>query len=440
MVIETANEEVNPEISLNALTGQRSLTTTKLTGKCANTWINILVDCGSTDNFIKDSMVQKLKLKPVTIPQFKVFVGSGDFLWCKSKCLAVTFSVQNHVICVDLFVIELKGVDMVLGGQWLKTLGPIAMDYDKLTIVFTLNGKQIHLQGEVTYCMDPISSKQLAHMQAAGSVACLFQLSTLVHGSDDHHSQMPSEIRMVLDSFMELFDEPKDLPPYREDDHRIHLVDGSTLVNVRPYRYPMYQKTEIEKLESIEYLGHIVSSKGLAADPHKLFAMVEWPVPTNLKQLRGFLGLTGYYRRFIKHYASVAQPLTSLLKKDSFKWSSSSQEAFDVLKRCMVSAPVLAMPDFSQQFVVETDASTIGIGAVLSQNRHPIAFFSKQLTNRLKGASAYRIQEESVTSVTLQQIHKEVVDGTASANFRVVEGSTVIDAVDMVLQDREIKP
>ena len=141
---------------------------------------------------------------------------------------------------------------------------------------------------------------------------------------------------------------------------------------------------------SLEYLGHIVSSGGIATEPSKIQAVSLWPVPTTIKQLRGFLGLTRYYRRFIKHYGLISKPLTQMLKKGiQFQWTPVAQEAFLLLKKALTEAPVLAIPDFSKPFVIETDASDIGMRAVLMQEGHPISFLSKAFSARSKAFSTY---------------------------------------------------
>jgi ABC-type antimicrobial peptide transport system ATPase subunit len=106
--------------------------------------------------------------------------------------------------------------------------------------------------------------------------------------------------------------------------------------------------------------------------------------------LRGFLGLIGYYRKFIKHYGLLSKPLSDLLKKNvQFQWTAEANTAFEQLKAQLIQALVLAVPDFSQQFVIETDASDLGIGAVLMQNHHPVAYLSKALGPRNQALSVY---------------------------------------------------
>jgi hypothetical protein len=158
-------------------------------------------------------------------------------------------------------------------------------------------------------------------------------------------------------------------------------------------------------MTKVDYLGHTVTGDGVTMDKLKVQAVIDWPIPKNLKQLRGFLGLTGYYRRFIKSYATIAAPLTDLLKKDSFQWSDVAAEAFHHLKHAITSAPVLVLPDFSKPFILETDASGIGIGAVLSQAGHPIAYFSKKLGPTSQKQSAYLREFRAITEALAKFRH-----------------------------------
>ncbi|KAL2237693.1 UNVERIFIED_CONTAM: putative mitochondrial protein [Sesamum indicum] len=133
--------------------------------------------------------------------------------------------------------------------------------------------------------------------------------------------------------------------------------------------------------------------------------MRSWPQPKNVKELRGLLGLTGYYRKFIKQYGVISKPLTQLLRKDGFKWTDKATVAFERLKHAKVTAAVLALPDLTQTFVVETDACDKGIGVVLMQNRRPISYISKALSPSNRGLSVY---EKEFLEI-LQAVHVEIL-------------------------------
>lgn len=137
----------------------------------------------------------------------------------------------------------------------------------------------------------------------------------------------------------------------------------------------------------VAYLGHVITDKGVSPNPEKVKAVSEFPVPKNPKDVKSFLGLAGYYRRFIENFSKITKPLTSLLKKDAcFHWSQEQQEAFNLLKDKLTSAPLLQYPNFEIPFVLTTDASNYAVSAILSQGDigkdKPIAYASRTLNKQ----------------------------------------------------------
>lgn len=140
-------------------------------------------------------------------------------------------------------------------------------------------------------------------------------------------------------------------------------------------------------------------------DPSKVEVVRDWPALTIVTQLRAFLGLTGYFHRFIKGYASIAGPLTDMLQKDNFYWSTTADSTFNALKHALTTTHVLSLLDFSKPFVVETDSPGLGIGAVLSQDNYPIAYFSKKLSPRMQKQSSYVRELYAITKAVAKFCH-----------------------------------
>ena len=137
--------------------------------------------------------------------------------------------------------------------------------------------------------------------------------------------------------------------------------------------------------KEVKYLGHVVNDRGVSPDPEKVEAIQAWPRPRSSKDIRSFLGLASYYRRFIAGFATIAAPLHQCSKKmTTFVWSTEAESAFTKLKTALSNAPVLAYPDPALPFLLDTDASSVGIGAVLSQvlewRERPVAYFSSSLS------------------------------------------------------------
>ncbi|KAG8486100.1 hypothetical protein CXB51_019411 [Gossypium anomalum] len=133
-------------------------------------------------------------------------------------------------------------------------------------------------------------------------------------------------------------------------------------------------------LREVGFLGHILSTSGIAVDPSKILAILDWKPPRNVSEVHSFLGLTGYYKRFVKGFSMIATPLTKLLQKDvKFEWTKKCQNSFDQLKALLTEALILEQPKSGKEFVIYSDASLIGLGCVLIQDGKVIAYASRQL-------------------------------------------------------------
>lgn len=163
--------------------------------------------------------------------------------------------------------------------------------------------------------------------------------------------------------------------------------------------------------DHVEYLGHIIDQEGVRVDPNKIESVKGWPVPKTIKALRGFLCLTGYYRKFVRGYGLIAKPHTNLLKKGQFLWNEKAPATFEKLKQAMTETPVLQLLNFQKVFLLETDECYHGIGAILMQEGHPIAYLCKALGPKSLGYSVYE-NEFLVILLAVQELRAYLISGT----------------------------
>ena len=515
---EQEHHEVIPEISFHAIAGTEHPQTIRVLGKLKNKNVMVLIDGGSTHNFIDHTIVSKFGLPVIRDKKFEVMVANREKIECTRQCRGLTLTIQGYSITADYYILPVAACQLVLGVQWLETLGPIEMDYKQLTMNFKVEGTPQTFQGLRRTSIEALSDKESNGLQGTG---LFFQIIPSTTASSQPKSY-PPEIGQLLAKFSHVFESPTSLPPRRSHDHQIPLQPSAGPVSVRPYQYPYYQKTEIEKMvkeilqsslirpsnspfsspvllvkkadgawrfcvdyrslnditvkdkypiliidelldelhgakfyskldlrsgyhqirvheddipktafrtheghyefivmpfgftnapatfqslmndlfrsylrkfilvffddiliysrswedhlahlqivlqilstnslfakESkcrfsvlqVEYLGHIISEQGVSVDPAKIQAVIEWPTPTTAKGVRGFLGLAGYYQKFIRHFGSIAASLTRLLSKSGFQWNEAAEMAFTQLKEALTSPPILRLPDFTQ--------------------------------------------------------------------------------------------
>ncbi|KAL2480924.1 putative mitochondrial protein [Abeliophyllum distichum] len=253
--------------------------------------------------------------------------------------------------------------------KWLATLGRTQVDWRELTMRFQVGETIVMLQGDPSLSKTLVSMKSMIKAFREKGEGVLLELGSIT--ADFNEAQGPAET-VVLVFFDDILIYSRTLKEHCE-----HL---KCVLRLLEEHQLFANKNKCQFGQSkVEYLGHVISKDGVAADQSKIKATCDWPSSHGLKELRGFLGLTGYYRRCVQDYGKLAQPLTERLCKDNFFGDEVVEKAFQKLKAAMVTVPVLALPDLSKQFIVEIDASGHGHGAVLIQECYQIAYYSHAL-------------------------------------------------------------
>ncbi|XP_074278064.1 uncharacterized protein LOC141601669 [Silene latifolia] len=370
--------------------------------KVNNQLCNLIVDSGSYTNVVSRELVDNLNLPTKNHPKpYKLhwLNGNNGILVKKQALVSLKLGPYEDEILSD--VIPMNACHILLGRPW---------QFDR----------RVEHDGREASAVEEVL--------AQGERAYVLVVQDLESVGESNHQG----VQGLLDEFMDVFPEelPYGLPPLRGIEHRIDLIPGAALPNKPAYRCNPEEANELQrqvqelidrgkneeehkqhlravfevmrkqklfgKLEkctfmvpSVVFLGYNVGKEGVSMDLSTVDAIQAWPIPKSTTEVRSFHGLTSFYRRFIQGFSSIMAPITELTKKGEFVWTTSAQKAFEEVISKLCSGPSLALSDFDKLFEVECDASGVGIGAVLVQEKRPIAYFSETLGGARLNYSTY---------------------------------------------------
>jgi len=245
----TEDQEAIPEISFHIIASTAHPQTLRVMGRLRSKEVMVLTDGGSTHNFIDQSIVHKYELPVVPNKKFQVTVANGEKIDCIVLCPSLTIMIQGQIVTTNYFILLVAACPVVLGVQWLVTLGPVETDYKRLTMSFKKYGNLCVFQGLKQSGLKVLTEKEFNTMYVSSQFFAIIPV-----GSITQPNSHPSEIVQLLSNFSHVFNPPTSLPPKRSQDHQIMLQPNVQPVSVRPYRYPYYQKTEIELIVKELYM------------------------------------------------------------------------------------------------------------------------------------------------------------------------------------------
>nr|KYP48653.1 Transposon Ty3-I Gag-Pol polyprotein [Cajanus cajan] len=285
--------EVDHHLSLNALKRGQGVGTIRFMATINGFPIKVLVDGGSSDNFLQPRVAKFLELPVEPTPLFRVMVGNGNYMTAEGMIRDLTVSSQGSVFHLPVFLLPVSGADLILGASWLKIIGPYIADYEALQLKFLHQGQFTTLQGDTKKLPIQAHLHSIRRMVHVDSIAKIFSLQVVE--SDTSHETLLKlletvalELALLLRTYSSVFDTPTSLPPTRAHDHSIPLIEGFMPVKVKPYRYSHSQKEEIERLvEDMLIEGIIQPSKSPFSSPIILVKKKDgsWRVCTDYRAL-----------------------------------------------------------------------------------------------------------------------------------------------------------
>nr|GEW40027.1 putative reverse transcriptase domain, ribonuclease H-like domain, aspartic peptidase domain protein [Tanacetum cinerariifolium] len=344
-----------------------------------NHYAFVLFDLGADRSFVSPTYSTLLDIIVDTLDvSYAVELADGIISKTNTMLRGCNLGLLGHPFNVDLILVEHGSFDVIISMDWLANHHAVIVCDEKIVRI-PYGDKVLIVQVMKKETKDKLEEKRF------------------------------EDVPTVRD-FPKVF--PEDfpgLPPMRQVEFQIDVVPGAALVAQAPVweedipkiafktRYGHYEfqvmPFGLTNAPTVQFLSHVIDSEGIHVDPAKIESIKDWASPKTPTEIRQFLGLAGYYRRFIEGFSKIAKPMTKLTQKNvKYDWSEKVEAAFQLLKQKLCSVPILALPEGSKNFVVYCDASCKGLGAVLMQREKVIAYASRQLKIHEKNYTTHDLE------------------------------------------------
>ncbi|GJU84491.1 putative reverse transcriptase domain-containing protein [Tanacetum coccineum] len=400
-----------------------------------NHYASILFDTGADRSFISTAFSSLINIAPTSLENcYDVELADGKLVKIDTVIRGCTLNFLDHPFNIDLMPVELGSFDVIIGMDWryglLRRESRLTLSHvSKSLKSTTAKGCQVFLaqisakkEEDKSERKDrgrtnrprfsrSVSRGKLALSSSSSSIDLRYGITSLEYEIEDV-PKTAFQIGMVFTSSGYAI--RTDKRPCDEREHEEHLKTILELLKEEKL-YAKFSKCEFW-IPKVQFLGHVIDSRGIHVDPAKIESIKDWASPKTPTEIRQFLGLAGYYRRFIEGFSKIAKSMTKLTQKGiKFDWGEKEENAFQLIKQKLCSAPILALPEGSEDFVVYCDASHKGLGAVLMQREKVIAYASRQLKVYEKNYTTHDLELGSV--VFALKIWRHYLYGTRCTVF-----------------------
>ncbi|GKA29953.1 putative reverse transcriptase domain-containing protein [Tanacetum coccineum] len=347
-----------------------------------NRYASILFDTGADRSFVSTAFSSRIVITPTALDHdYNVELADGRIVGLNTIIRGCTLNFLNHPFNIDLIPVELGSFDVIIGMDWLAKYHAVIVCAEKIVRI-PFGDKILIVRANITATKDEDKSKEkrLEDVPVVQEFPEVFL---------DLHVLAPSEMKELAEQLQELTDKGFIRPSSSHP--------GSSV--------------------SVQFLGHVIDYRGIHVDPAKIESIKDWASPKTPTEIRQFLGLAGYYRRFIEGFSKIAKTMTKLTQKGvKFDWGDKQEAAFQLLKQKLCSAPILALPEGSEDFIAYCDASKKGLGAVLMQREKVISYASRQLKIHEKNYTTHDLELGAVVFYALK-IWRHYLYGTKCMVF-----------------------